>query len=476
MSKIKYFFILLTQRVFIAILAVDETTLCCIVTDLQLKGLSLNKIREHLKLIYGLDLTKHKIKMIQNIAGKKAKAMNRKLDREIRTKVNTTETDEVFQGRNYSILGAAEKFSQYLLDLKYAPDRTAASITKFLKPISKKFCNIKVVISDLYKAYKTVIPEIFHHAQHLGCHVHAYRESMRHIKKIKLICERKKKKRDGISKALEKLREKITKLVSQKADWERKLAKDRLERQKLKLFKRNSKSGRTKTIDQKLIVLEKRFKRRVVSLKDTIKALKKARKTRDEKSKELSCIVKSLKKFKNIYLQSCRLGKEFYHLLKDHSIDFKSKLQKFMIRLEKSPYVYASQLHKMIKNNPQIFSLQNKNDLASNYQNSNTIERIFGIFRPLLDLSKLFQTVEGTTQLCELFRLYYNTTPRYTGIHNDQSPFEQLGGNLNNRNYLDLLFPLKKRTTLFFAHEISMKTTLGFHIRRYPHRGAIICR
>lgn len=137
MSKIKYFFILLTQRVFIAILAVDETTLCRIVTDLQLKGLSLNKIREHLKLIYGLDLTKHKIKMIQNIAGNKAKAMNRKLDCEIRTKVNTTETDEVFQGRNYSILGAAEKFSQYLLDLKYAPDRTAASITKFLKPISR---------------------------------------------------------------------------------------------------------------------------------------------------------------------------------------------------------------------------------------------------------------------------------------------------------------------------------------------------
>ena len=146
-----------------------------------------------------------------------------------------------------------------------------------------------------------------------------------------------------------------------------------------------------------------------------------------------------------------------------------------MVRLEKSKYAYASRLHKMIRNNPHIFSLRKKNDLAWNYQNSNTIERIFGIFRPRLDSSKLFQTAEGTTHFCDLFRLYYNTTPRYTGIHNDQSPFEQLGGKLNNRNYLDLLFPNRKRTTLFLAQEISEKTSLGFRVRSYPHRGAIIC-
>ncbi|MHA1720866.1 MAG: hypothetical protein ACTSWX_09385 [Promethearchaeota archaeon] len=94
---------------------------------------------------------------------------------------------------------------------------------------------------------------------------------------------------------------------------------------------------------------------------------------------------------------------------------------------------------------------------------------------PLLDSSKLFKTAEGTRHFCDLFRLYYNTPPRYTGIHNDQFPFEQLGGKLNNRNYLDLLFLSRKRTTLFLAQEISEKTSLGFRVRSYPHRGAIIC-
>ena len=475
MSKIKYFFLLLTQRIFFAFLAIDETTLCRIVTDLQIKGLSYNKLREHLQLIYGLDLTKHEIKMIRRSAGKKAKAVNRELDREIRTKIHTIEADEIFQGKNHVILGAAEKWSQYLLDLKPAPDRTTASITAFLAPIAKKYCNIRVVITDLYKSYKRVISSLFCRARHLACHVHTRRELMRYIEKLRIAYERKKKKLKKLTENLRKLRRKISIFISQKGDWEEKLRKDRQDRQKLHSLKRYSETGRTKTIDQKLTTLRKRVKKRSDFLQDTIKALKKTRKTRDQEYSELSRIEKTIKKSYQTYLQSCRLEKDFYRLLKDQSANFQSNLQKFMVRLEKSPYAFASRLHKMIRNNPYIFSLRKKNDLLWNYQNSNTIERVFGIFRPLLDSSKLFKTAEGTRHFCDLFRLYYNTTPRYTGIHNDQSPFEQLEGKLNNRNYLDLRFPNRKRTTLFLAHDNSEKTSLGFRVRSYPHRGAIIC-
>jgi len=172
---------------------VDEVILCRIVTDLLLKKLSYNEIREHLQLIYGLDVNKHKLKKIRDAAGIKAKAVNQELDRVIRTKIVIIETDEIFQGKNHAILGVAEKKSQYLIDLKPAPDRTTASITAFLSPIAKKFCNIRVVISDLYTAYKSVIPELFQKARHLACHIHAQRISMRYIDKLKVSYGRMKK-------------------------------------------------------------------------------------------------------------------------------------------------------------------------------------------------------------------------------------------------------------------------------------------
>lgn len=475
LPKIKYLFLLLSQRVFLAILAVDEVILYRIVTDLLLKKLSYHEIREHLQLIYGLDVTKHKLKLIRDAAGIKAKTVNHKLNRSIRTKIGIIETDEVFQGKNHAILGVAEKKTQYLIDLKPAPDRTAASIKAFLAPIAKKFCNIRIVISDLYTAYKTVIPELFHKARHLACHVHVQRISMRYIEKLKVAFRRTKKKLQNIKKILGTTRQKIAKLITQKTNWENKLAKDRTERKFLLSLKRQSKSGRTKTIDRKLLNLQKRIKKRSTSLQVSIRALSKSRKTREQKIKDVSRLEKKLGKSHQIYLQSCRLEKEFFNLLKDKSKKFESNLQKFMIRLERSKYAYALSLQKMIKNNSQIFSLRKARDLSWNYQNSNTIERIFGILRPRLDSSKLLQTDEGMTYFCDLFRLYYNTTPRYTGINNDQSPFEQLGGNLKNRTYLDLLFPSRRRTTLFLGQEISEKTSLGFHVRSYRHRGAHIC-
>ena len=85
LAKIKYFFTLLANQTFLALLAIDKTILYRIVTDLHLKKLSYNEIREHIHLIYHIDVTKHKIKEILTMAGKKAKDANKRLDREIRS-------------------------------------------------------------------------------------------------------------------------------------------------------------------------------------------------------------------------------------------------------------------------------------------------------------------------------------------------------------------------------------------------------
>jgi len=59
--KLKCFARLLVTGVLLAVIGVDSTFLARLVTDLTLKGLSLNQIREHLRLLYSLDLTKHEL-------------------------------------------------------------------------------------------------------------------------------------------------------------------------------------------------------------------------------------------------------------------------------------------------------------------------------------------------------------------------------------------------------------------------------
>ncbi len=475
LAKVKYFFTLLMHNIFLVVLAVDETTLCKIVTDLHLKKLSYNDIREHVKLIYGLVLTKHHIKRIIIIAGEKAKQVNKELDAQIRTKVGVIEVDEVFQGQSHVILGAAEKLSQYLLDLKPSLNRTSNSLDSFLSPIAKKFCNIKVVITDLYKAYKSVILHVFKKARHLACHIHVQRVSFRIIDKLRI---KLKKIRILLKKsqiALIKWKQIIDKLVQENKYLRAKLTQDRQTRKKLQVKKQQSISGKTKTIDRMLEVTKKRILRRSESLKSIKGQLEHARVKRNQLKQDIRRLLKSLEKIHQRYLQSCRLQKQFFDLLKNMSQKFSQHLEKFINRLQKSKYPYAAFLLKMIRTNPQIFSLRKPTDLAWNFQNSNTIERIFGILRPRLVAIRILPTLEGTSNYCELFKLYYNTMPRYTGINNNISPFEQLMGKCVDKPYLEYLFPTRRRTTLFVGQTKSDHLKMGFCVRSVPHPGAIIC-
>ncbi|MHA1521750.1 MAG: IS66 family transposase, partial [Promethearchaeota archaeon] len=167
------------------------------------------------QLIYGLDLTKHHIHIILQKAGKKAIIVNKRLDHTIFSKIHTVEMDEVFQGKSHVILGVAEKKTQYLLALKPSPDRTATSISSF----AKRCCNIRVVITDLYSAYKTVIPNLFKKARHLACHVHVQRDSLRRMDKLRFKCNRAKKELTRCERILEKSLNKIIQLSTQKKGW-----------------------------------------------------------------------------------------------------------------------------------------------------------------------------------------------------------------------------------------------------------------
>lgn len=475
LAKVKYFFTLLASHTFLALLAIDETILSRIVTDLHLKKLSYNEIREHVNLIYHIDITKHKIKEILRKAGKKAKEINKQLDREIRSKIHTIEVDEVFQGTNRIILGAAEKKSQYLLSLKPIMDRTSISISQFLSPLARRYSNIRVVITDLFKAYKKVIPAIFKRARHLACHVHLRRDSLRFLEKLCVKWKNAKKILNSTRNEVEKLWKKILIYMAQKKNLEHQIQKDRQKRKELALIKKKSKSGKTKTVDKCLGATKKRISRRSEKLSEIKRHLAKARKKRDNNLKEIRSLSKKTNRFYQDFMQSSRIQAKFFKILTKTGRKFKIDYEKFHETLINTKYGYGKHLLKQLKGNPQIFSLRKSTDLPWNFQNTNTIERIFGILRPRLDSSRLFQTSEGAESHCDLFKLYYNTTPRYTGSHTDQSPFAQLGGKQKKRTYLDYLFPTRRRTYLFLNDKKKNSISSGIKFYHPFKTGVTVC-
>jgi chromosome segregation ATPase len=191
--------------------------------------------------------------------------------------------------------------------------------------------------------------------------------------------------------------------------------------------KQQKQSTHTKTIDSQLNRLKLR------NQKDQ-KELKKLRKDRDELTKKQQKIPSQQKEIQQKIeiaqqdlLQSGRLYSDFQQILNDLTPEFKDHKQKFQKRLEKSKYALAKDILKMIQDNPDLFSVRNSRFLASNYQNTNTIEGLFSLFRRLLDGTRLLSSEAGSDRYCDLFRLYHNTMPPFTGPNQNKSPAERLG-------------------------------------------------
>lgn len=447
--------------------------LCRIITDLTQKGLTMNPLLEHLQLIYGMGINKDGLRMIRKKAAKQAKRINKRLDHEIAGKIKIAEADEAFQGKNNLILAAADKWSQYLMGLQHSKKRDIKAITAFLAPIGRRFQNIRVVITDLLKSYQKAIKNSFKRAIQLGCHVHGRRHVMRLLNKINIQYKRQKKRFIKATASVAKLKPKIKMLVDKIKGIRTMVKTDVIKRKFLNLKKKASKTGRTKTIDKQILAINKRLIKRRKNMTQLNAVLGRARIKRDKAEKEAHKAEQKMKKKKIEHTQSARLAGDFYRLLNDQSIEFEKHRQQFQNRLHRSKYPFATILTKLMKDNPQLFSLQKPGTLTQNFQNSNTIERIFGILRPLLNSTRHISSPEGTNEYCELFRLYYNTMPRFTGINNNRSPFEQLGGDLNGKTYLDLLFPLRRRTTCFLASKEKLKTKMGFYVRGVPGPGVV---
>jgi len=473
-QKVKHFARLLVVGVFFTVVGVDSTFLARLVTDLTLKGLSLNQVREHLHLLYNIDLTKHELQHIRYEAAKKAKEVNHNLDREVAPGDHTLESDELFQGHENIIFGAADKKSAYVLGIKHAPDRTEASIIAFLRPIARMCANIKVVITDLFRPYASAVKELFARARHLLCHVHGRRAIMRKLDKLKNKLRRLKRQVEAGTQALKRARSKIKAETAKQAVLEKKVSDLQGKIKALEQRKRAARKGRTKTADNQLASARARLARYQDKAGKMETSISKLRSRRDALAKQLRHDTRKVGKVEQGVRQSGRLARRVYDLLEDRSPAFHAHKDHLLEVLGRSRAPLAPFLAKFVKNHPALFSLRKARDLAPNHQTTNTIEGIFGLFRPLLNSTRLLQTPAGINTYGELFRLYHNTTPPYTGARNNSSPASRLGVNLHGKTYLDFLFPARGRVTRIIGAPAPAASRLEIKVKAWPGPGCEI--
>ncbi len=466
LTQIKSLFTLLLNGLIFVVLGVDAQFLKRLIIDLMLKGLSLNQLKEHIKLIYGLGISDREIRKIENEAAEKAAKLNLQIDKQVAPKIQISEVDEIFQGQNTVTLGAVAKKYNYCMGLQWCPDRTKESISAFLKPIAKRFFNVKIVVTDLYSGYKDLISTLFKKAVHLVCHLHAGRLLRKSLRHLSSVLSHKKKELEKILKEIKTKTKQIEK-TRKRIDFLSDRVKKDQTTTKMLLQKKQEKAKKcTKTVDNKLTTLENRIQKDEKELKELREKRDRLKKEEGKLPPQQKTLEKKIKDAQQDLLQSARLNSEFRKLMKDLTPNFPQHKEKFMNRLTQSKFTLAKEIHKMIQDNPDLFSVRNSRILAWNYQNTNSVEGLFSLYRRLLDSTRLLSSEAGSARYCDLFRLYHNTMPPFTGPHRDQSPAELLGYKLKGKSYLDLLYPLHGRKTRFYCDvksEVTAKT-INFHV------------
>jgi hypothetical protein len=415
-----------------------------LIVDLKLDCLSYFEIKNHVKRIYGVDISRNYIADVIIEAGERARHLNGIYDSKVRGHFKVIEIDEIFQGRNTCFLGVTDKESHYLLLLVQLKDRSAETIAFVLGSIAETLDLLELVITDGLPAYKNMIPTIFDGVVHLFCHVHAYRVFLRDLDPINATARTAFERWQDAAQDLEQLqyelhlkkrclerdegrlvktiaardayyRQQGIKKYAKKAVWtvERTWFKNRLEIDRAKARSRH------KTIENKQVKIAKR-------------------------TPEVEALRTTYWEKKQVSLQSARLIAAFKRLLDTPWARFDAERARLANVLGRSSLDIAGKIMRFLDQNPNVYATS-KQDFEAIcppwLSNTNTIEGIFGLCRPVLDKAKRFSQSPQSIAILELLRLKYNMTPPNTGPHVLESPLQRAGVNSRYKDYLDALYP-----------------------------------
>jgi len=426
----------------------DDVHLKRLIVDLKVDCLSYFDIKNHIKRIYGINISRNYIADVIIRAGRRARHLNGIYDSKVRGHFKVIEIDETFQGRNACFLAVVDKESRYLLLLVQLHDRNAETIAFVLESIAETLERLELVITDGYPGYKNMIPKIFDGVAHLFCHVHAYRVFLREIDPINAAARKAWKRWRDADQDLEKLKHELFLKKRSLVRDEDRLAKVVAARDAF--YQQHDIKKYTKIVAW---TAERTwFKKRLEN--DRAKARSRRITIRNKQAKiakrmpEVATLKAAYWEKKQLSLQSAKLVALFKRLLDAPWERFDAERVRLASVLGRSSMEIASKIARFMELNPHVHatSVQDFETICPPwFANTNTIEGIFGLCRPVLDKAKHFDDSPQSSAILEILRLKNNLSPPSTGPHQHESPLQRAGVNPRYTDYLDALFPLDRR-------------------------------
>ncbi|MEX2729446.1 MAG: hypothetical protein Q6353_019475 [Candidatus Sigynarchaeum springense] len=438
-----------------------------LIVDLKLDCLSYFEIKNFVKRIHGVDMSRNYIADVIIEAGERARHLNGIHDSKVRGHFKVIEIDETFQGRNTCFLGVTDKESSYLLLLVQLQDRSAETISFVLGSIAETLDMLEVVITDGLPAYKNVIPSLFDGVVHLFCHVHAYRVFLRELDSINASARNAFKRWKDAAQDLEKTKHELQLKRRCLARDEARLARTISARDSY--YKQHGIKKYTKKAAWTAERLQ--FKNRLAidrakmrSRRNTIQH-KQARIAK--RLPEVEALRAAYWEKKQASLQSARLVSAFKRLLDAPWERFDAERVRLGNVLGRSSLEIAGKISRFLELNPHACATS-KQDFETIcppwLSNSNTIEGIFGLCRPVLDKAKRFDQSPQSMAILELLRLKHNLSRPNTGPHVHESPLQRAGITSRYKDYLDALYPLDPQSCLDLADGRDRTATLASRI------------
>ncbi len=428
----------------------ETPDLCRVVVDLKVKDNSYNEIVDFCARVLHVAVSKETITMILEEAGTRAKHLNGIYDALVKTGTRFIVVDEIFQGRHNCFLGSADPTSNYLFLLRGIKNRTEETLQEALAGLAAGFKRLELVITDGLRQYGVVVPEAFEDAVHLLCQVHAFRIILREQEKVdreaRKVYGAVKDARDALSDCRQKGYKKRRQLKAMQGRLaQAKAARDRDNHAHFGT-KRHAR-GAPWTPAQ--LAAKARVNELQAEVRSKSATVAGAADKVPNFQHALEKVEKQYLKKKQASLQAGRLVARFKALLNSTPAGFAAAKARLESILAGSKNPIAGKLRAFLKDHPEMF-VTKVPDLDAlcppSAANTNAIEGIFGLLRPLLKKARRFGATPATTALFEIVRLHHNLTPPFTGPHKGTSPLERAGVRSQYTDYLDAIFPASRVT------------------------------
>jgi len=414
-----------------------------ILIDLKVKNNSYNEISDFCARILQLDINKAEMRDLILIVGERAKHLNGIYDELVQSKCKVIYLDEIFQGHSNCFIGATDSTSHYLFSIEKIINRSEVVIKETILNWGLNFENVQFVVTDGLPTYHQIVPLCFEAAIHVFCQVHAYRIILREQDEFHRSAEKAYSHLHDAELALESHRNAIHK--KQQALWRKKKKRERIKKKQQDYYQKNG----IKPYSKKALWTSERkaFKEELDNLRIGIKSqsdtIVRMQKEIQKLQQNLCRASEDYDKKKQISLQTGRLVRQFHDLMKCDSKEYPTERVRFQEILERSKYPIAKKINQFLIDHPELLvikTLEFEKLCPPSVATTNILENIFNIFRPFFTKARHFGDNNVSNALFEILRLWYNTTPPYTGPNNSQSPLERVGIHAKSQNYLDLLF------------------------------------